>query len=160
MDRAIAGATYLIHVASPFYLDNETVEELTKPAVEGTLSALKAAKKHGVKRVVVTSSIAAIHTKLDPIPDPITEEHWSVVDKMTAVADGYPLSKTLAEKAAWDFKSSADFEMVMINPGFVVGPGLIGKGYTSGEVLDKFMHGRLGSEAGMIRSLVEVSAVA
>ena len=50
--------------------------------------------------------------------------------------------------------------MVMINPGFVVGPGLIGKGYTSGEVLDKFMHGKLGEEAGMIRSLVEVSAVA
>ena len=79
------------------------MEELTKPAVDGTLSALKAAKKHGVKRVVVTSSIAAIHTKLDPIPDPITEEHWSVIDKMTAVSDGYPLSKTLAEKAAWEF---------------------------------------------------------
>jgi len=103
MEKAIAGATYLIHIASPVYFNNQTVEELTEPAVQGTLSALRAAKKHGVKRVVITSSIAAISMKLDPVPDPITEEYWSDIDKMTEVGDGYHLSKTLAEKAAWDF---------------------------------------------------------
>jgi len=79
------------------------VEELTKPAVEGTLSALKAAHKHGVKRVVVTSSIMAISYKLEPVPNPITEEHWTPTENCTELGDAYSLSKTLAEKAAWDY---------------------------------------------------------
>jgi len=74
MEKAITGAKFVVHIASPFFTDNKTVEELTKPAVDGTLSALKAAVKHGVQRVVVTSSVAAVSAGIDPVPNPITED--------------------------------------------------------------------------------------
>ena len=82
MERAIEGATYLVHIASPCYYTNQTQEELVKPAVDGTLSALKAAQKHGVKRVVITSSLSAVCVNNDPIPECYTEDSWSPVDKL------------------------------------------------------------------------------
>ena len=131
-----------MHVASPFFIERPKHEdELIKPAVEGTLAVMKAAHQGKIKRVIVTSSIAAI-TGVSPenIPDDYTytEEHWTDVN--SEIGKGpYIKSKTLAEKAAWDFLKNLPeeerFEMATINPSFVVGPSLCGPGYTSMKVV-------------------------
>ena len=133
---------------------------MTKPAVEGTLSALRAAHKHRVKRVVVTSSVVAVCHKLDPVPDPINEEHWTPVEKCTELTDAYQLSKTLAEKAAWDYQKSLPenerFEIAFINPGFVMGPALVGEGFTSGNFISAVMKGFVGTKSGSHVSCVSI----
>jgi nucleoside-diphosphate-sugar epimerase len=119
---AVAGCTYVLHVASPFpdgAPDHE--DDLIRPAVQGTLRVLRAcAADRTVRRVVLTSSIAAIvagHDKRDRTVR--TEDDWSVVEKSPA----YQKSKTLAERAAWDYvRTHGDFELVALNPGMVLGP--------------------------------------
>ena len=104
LDAAIEGCDYVVHTASPFP-DKEPKDEniLIKPAVEGTLAVMRAAQKHKVKRVVITSSVAAImmHTDANK-KDVYDESDWSELEACKA----YEKSKTLAEKAAWDFLSS------------------------------------------------------
>lgn len=103
--RAITGATFVVHTASPFPLrPPKNADDLVKPAVEGTLAVVKACHANRVKRVVITSSCAAI---FDQAPESkvevFTEEHWSNAEHQRANSQYYPLSKTLAEQAAWDF---------------------------------------------------------
>lgn len=103
--RCIEGSTYVVHHAAPYYFNNKTQEELVKPAVEGTLSIMRACTENKVKRLVKTSSIAAIRNtaKKDSPPDGVfNETYWSNVDRPEGVVD-YGVSKTLAEKAAWDY---------------------------------------------------------
>src|SRR5207302_4823624 len=112
------GCDYVVHVASPF--PNETPkseDELIRPAVDGTLRVLRAASGAGVKRVVLTSSIAAVSSghRDEAVR---TEADWSVVDRGPA----YAKSKTLAERAAWDFARESGIELVAVNPGMVLGP--------------------------------------
>lgn len=114
--------------------------ELIRPAVDGTLAVMKAAQKHKVKRVVITSSVAAIFDQFN-LKDEVTEEDWPETN-----AKGYPAynkSKTLAEKAAWDFikelPEDEKIELVTINPGFIVGPTTVAEGFSSGMVISKFM---------------------
>ena len=140
--EAVAGCTYVQHVASPFPAEVPKDEnELIRPAVDGALRVLQASAEAGtVKRVVMTSSVAAVafgHTDGD---DRVrTEADWSKVENCEA----YPKSKTLAERAAWDFVKGlpADrrFELTVINPGFVLGPLLNNDQGTSGELIRKLM---------------------
>ena len=166
LDKAIEGATYLVHTASPVSMTAESADLLIKPAVEGTMAALKAAHKHGVKRVVVTSSVVAINVGLDPFPNPVTEEHWSNEEVMRKdeKANAYFLSKTLAEKAAWAFQASLPenerFELCTVNPGIVLGKALLGYGFFSGDFINYVMNGVMGADAGACLCLVEVNAVA
>ncbi|MEU4342006.1 aldehyde reductase [Nocardia sp. NPDC023852] len=120
---ALSGCTEVLHIASPFPTappDDE--HELIATAVEGTQRVLRACAAVGtVRRVVLTSSIAAIaHGHADDALR--TEADWSVVDRSPA----YPKSKTLAERAAWEFveklPAEGGFELVVINPGMVLGP--------------------------------------
>uniref|UniRef100_A0A7S3HY17 3-beta hydroxysteroid dehydrogenase/isomerase domain-containing protein n=1 Tax=Favella ehrenbergii TaxID=182087 RepID=A0A7S3HY17_9SPIT len=127
MTAAVAGATYVIHIASPLS-GNLTTEEDYKPAVDGTMAVVRACSQHRVRRCVITSSIAACMNMLPgDKPDLLNESHWSVVEGNNKITK-YGKSKTLAEKAAWDFKASLqpeqDFELVTILPGFVMGPPL------------------------------------
>jgi len=117
----------VFHVASPLIgaKDLEDAEALViKPAVEGTLSALRAAKKAGVKTVVITSSTSSIA----PFPEPAvkTEEHWSDPDRQRERGSYYSASKTLAEKAAWKFveEEGKPFRLVAMCPTMVTGPML------------------------------------
>lgn len=115
---AAEGCDYVMHVASPF--PNETPkseDELIRPAVDGTLRVLRAAADAGVKRVVLTSSIAAVSSghRDEAVR---TEADWSIVDRSLA----YPKSKTLAERAAWDFARESGLDLVAVNPGMVLGP--------------------------------------
>ena len=103
MREAVAGSTYVIHVASPFVIDEpRDPMTLIRPAVEGTKSVLEACKAAGVRRVSITSSMAAICEVL-PVDEPETfdESVWSNENKPNMGA--YEKSKLLAERAAWEF---------------------------------------------------------
>lgn len=123
--EAAAGCDYVLHVASPLGVHvPEDENELIIPAREGTLRVLRAARDAGVKRVVVTSSFAAIGYGHPPRATPFDETEWSNLDGDGVQA--YPKSKTLAERAAWDFiaREGNGLELAVVNPTAVFGPAL------------------------------------
>ncbi|TBU38649.1 NAD(P)-binding protein [Dichomitus squalens] len=136
-DEAVKDIDAIVHTASPFHFKAEDPDELIIPAVHGTTGILASALKHGssVKRVVVTSSCASV---LTPTTEPrvFSEEDWNeasiaeVKEKGRAASSPakYRASKTLAERAAWDFwnkhKSEVQWDLVVVNPPFVFGPFL------------------------------------
>ena len=133
-DEAAADCDYVMHVASPFFSKIPKNEnELIKPAVEGTLRALKAAHNANIKRVVLTSSMVAMLG--DVIGDEnINQNSWTQVNAKNATA--YLKSKTLAEKSAWDFVKDKKMELVTIHPGPVYGPTIANN--LSGESMTLF----------------------
>jgi dihydroflavonol-4-reductase len=137
-DKAMEGCDFVLHIASPFVVKVPKDEnELIKPAVEGTLRALKAAKKAGVKRVVLTSSTVAMQGGKEGLIK-INQDSWTDVNGKNVTA--YFKSKTLAEKSAWEFiKNQAGddrLELVVVNPGPIYGPTLTGNLAT--EAMDFF----------------------
>jgi dihydroflavonol-4-reductase len=123
--EATAGCDYVLHVASPLVsYEPEDESELIVPAREGTLRVLRAARDAGVKRVVVTSSFAAIGYGHPPRPTPFDETSWTNIEGKDVQA--YPKSKTLAERAAWDFvaREGGGLELAVVNPTAVFGPAL------------------------------------
>jgi dihydroflavonol-4-reductase len=140
--EAIAGCDYVLHVASPFPPEVPKNEmEVIGPAVDGARRVLEAAAASGtVKRVVMTSSVAAVAFGHPRGEEKVrTESDWSVVENCEA----YQKSKTLAERAAWEFveklPANRRFELVVINPGFVLGPLMNSDPGTSGELVRKLM---------------------
>lgn len=124
-DAPVRGATYVIHTASPYTLDvADPQRDLVAPAVRGTTNVLDAcARASSVKRVVLTSSMAAITD--EPESDHVlTEEDWN--RKSSLDRNPYYYSKTLAERAGWDFMEAKKpaFELVVMNPFLVIGPSL------------------------------------
>jgi nucleoside-diphosphate-sugar epimerase len=115
---AVEGCDYVMHVASPLPKETpKSEDELIRPAVDGTLRVLRAAADAGVKRVVLTSSIAAVNSgRHNEVVS--TESDWSILDRSAV----YPKSKTLAERAAWDFARESGVDLVAVNPGMVLGP--------------------------------------
>jgi nucleoside-diphosphate-sugar epimerase len=123
--QAVAGCRYVLHVASPFPMGIPKHEdELIRPAREGTLRVLRAARDAGVERVVLTSSFAAIGYGHPVTDKPFSELDWTNPDAPGVSA--YAKSKTLAERAAWDFLASegGSLELAVINPVAVFGPTL------------------------------------
>ena len=121
---AMAGCDEVYHVASPIpAAQPDDPDELIVPAREGTLRVLRAARDAGVRRVVLTSSFAAIGYTPKPGAD-YTEADWT--DPDTPGLAPYPRSKTIAERAAWDFMEheGGDTELVVVNPTFILGPTL------------------------------------
>ena len=128
LDRAVQGCDYIVHTASPVPAKGVPKDEnvLIKPAVEGTLAILRAAHRHKVKRVVFTSSLSAVGIKNNEnVKEVYDENDWSDIPACSA----YDKSKTLAERAAWDFlyalPEEERFELVSINPVFILGPSLV-----------------------------------
>ena len=120
---AMDGCTYVLHVASPFIIAAPKDEnEIISPAVDGTLRVLSAAKAAGIKRVVLTSSTAAIIS--GKLSGHYGTDSWSDPD---ANIGTYAKSKTLAERAAWEFADTNRIDLVVINPGGVLGPTLTGR---------------------------------
>jgi nucleoside-diphosphate-sugar epimerase len=145
-----------MHVASP--LPNETPkseDELIRPAVDGTLRVLRAAADAGVKRVVLTSSIAAVSSghRDEAVR---TEADWSIVDRSPV----YPKSKTLAERAAWDFARESGLDLVAVNPGMVLGPLHIAAVGTSVQVVHRLLTRDMPAAPKMGFALVDVRDVA
>lgn len=141
-DDAVAGCRYVLHVASPIPRQPPRHEDdLIVPARDGALRVLDAAARAGVARVVLTSSLAAVCYGYPRENRPVfTEEHWS---RLTPEVAAYEKSKTIAERAAWDFVAELPpdrgIELVTINPGLVLGPILNDDYGTSGELVKKLM---------------------
>jgi nucleoside-diphosphate-sugar epimerase len=160
-NEAVAGCGYVLHVASPFPpAVPKHEDELIIPAREGTLRVLQASKAAGVKRVVVTSSMAAIaygRPKGRPAR-PFTEEDWT--DPNAPDVRAYVKSKTLAERAAWEFARSENLDMATVNPSAVLGP-LLGRDYsTSIELVKKLLEGAMPGSPRVGFALVDVRDVA
>ncbi|MCV9997253.1 aldehyde reductase [Pararhizobium sp. YC-54] len=138
-DAAFAGASNIIHTASPFPSRIPKHEDdLILPAREGTLRVLRAAKEAGVRRVVLTSSIAAV--SYGPGRAPFSETDWTDVNGPFATP--YYKSKTLAERAAWSFARENGLELSVINPGMILGPVLGVETGTSVGLVQSLMKGR------------------
>lgn len=141
--QAVAGCDYVLHVASPFPPGLPRHEdELIVPAREGALRVLRAARDAGVKRVVLTSSFAAIGYGHPQRQAPYDESVWSDLSGPVAA---YPKSKTLAERAAWEFieREGAGLELAVVNPVGVFGP-ILGPDYSTSILLvQRLMQGAL-----------------
>ncbi len=141
---AVAGCDHVLHVASPFPAGIPKNEnELIVPAREGALRVLRAARAAGVKRVVLTSSFAAVGYGQKPQAAPFDERNWTDPDGGDVRA--YVKSKTLAERAAWDFvaKEGGGIELSVVNPVAVFGP-VLGPDYSTSIILvQRMMDGAL-----------------
>jgi nucleoside-diphosphate-sugar epimerase len=137
--QAAAGCDYVVHTASPFPAGlPEHEDDLVLPARDGALRVLRAAREARVKRVVMTSSIAA--TNHGGGTAPFSEADWTDPDGPRATP--YYKAKTLAERAAWDFAGSNGLELAVINPGMIFGP-LSGANFgTSIGLLLQLMNGK------------------
>lgn len=128
-DEAAKGCEYVMHLASPFTLRfKDPQKELLDPALKGTRNVLNAATKSGtVTRVILTSSVAAVHgdaidMKTKGLTE-FTEEHFN--DTSSLHHQPYQFSKVMAEREAWNMaQSQTTWKLVVINPSFVVGPSL------------------------------------
>jgi nucleoside-diphosphate-sugar epimerase len=142
--EAVSGCEFVLHVASPFPPSVPKHEdELIVPAREGALRVLRAARDAGVKRVVLTSSFAAVGYGQKPQTAPFNETNWTDVDGEGVGA--YAKSKTLAERAAWDFmaREGGALELSVVNPVGVFGP-VLGPDYsTSILIVQRMMDGDL-----------------
>ena len=121
-DDAMSGATYVIHTASPFPpAQPENADELIVPARDGALRVLGAAERAGVRRVVLTSSFAAVGYSRNNLDVPFTEADWT---DASGPHTPYVKSKTIAERAAWDYVAQPDvaIELSVINPVAIIGP--------------------------------------
>jgi nucleoside-diphosphate-sugar epimerase len=134
--EAVAGCDYVLHVASPFPSTVPKDEnELIAPARDGALRVLRAARDAKVKRVVLTSSFAAIGYGAEG-RTLFSEQDWTNLDDPTV--QPYPRSKTIAERAAWDFiaKEGGGLELAVVNPVGVFGP-VLGPDYSTSILLAK-----------------------
>lgn len=142
--EAVAGCAYVLHVASPLPPNLPKHEdELIGPAREGTLRVLRAARDAGVKRVVLTSSFAAIGYGHEPRKKPFDETDWTDLSDRSLTA--YGKSKTLAERAAWDFiaREGGGLELSVVNPVGVFGP-VLGPDYSASILMvQRLMEGAL-----------------
>lgn len=143
--EAVAGCDYVLHVASPFPPEQpKDPDELIVPAREGTLRVLKASLDTGVDRIVVTSSVAAVTGGLGPSRSPLTEEDWSDPDNLEMTP--YARSKTIAERAAWDFmrERNATEKLTTVNPGAIIGPALSDDLSFSLQAVERLLRGMPG----------------
>lgn len=142
--KAVQGCVGVFHVASPCSLEDpvDPERELLDPAVRGTVNVLNAAKRFGVRRVVLTSSISAI------VPNPswpsdkrFDESSWTDIDYCKSRQKWYPVSKTLAEKAAWEFAEKHGMDIVAIHPATCLGSLLQPNLNASCAVLQQLLQG-------------------
>ena len=159
-DSAIRDCNYVLHVASPFVLTDEDEDFFVKPAVEGVQRALKFSKKHNVKKVILTSSFAAIHETLNDRQESFNEEDWSNPNKPGI--SFYAKSKTMAELAAWEFMEmeNPDFSLAVINPVLVMGPSLSKDVGTSNSLVKNMINGSVPGTPKIHIGIVDVRDVA
>jgi dihydroflavonol-4-reductase len=156
--EAVDGCDVVWHVASPNPPSvPRDADEVIRPAVDGTLRVLRAADAAAVRRVVLTSSTDAITAGHDPADQRVrTEADWSNVDD----AGPYERSKTLAERAAWDFVRERDLELVTIHPGLSLGPLLRPERTTSMEVVRLLLARQVPATPRLSFAIVDVRDIA
>ena len=154
-DEGMSGCDYLLHVASPIALESHDEDFFVKPAVAGVKRAFKFARKHNVKKVVLTSSVAAI-LETGEEKEYFDENYWS--DPESSGINHYAKSKTLAEIAAWDFvkKHENPFELAVINPALVTGPSLTKDLGESNKAIGMVVTGKMPVAIPMQLSLIQI----
>jgi dihydroflavonol-4-reductase len=159
LERAVAGCEIVMHTASPYILSyRDPQKELVDPAVNGTRDTLRACKAAGtVKRVVITSSMAAITDEPDRV---LTEADWN--QKSSLQRNAYYYSKVLAEKEAWRYadEEKPGFDVVVINPWMVIGPSLVPSLNESNKVLADLLGGKYPGIVSLAWGFVDVRDVA
>lgn len=166
-DEAARRASVVVHAASPFLagkVDNPR-DELFRPALEGTRNVLQAACRSGeVERVVLTSSVAAIHNDAKEIRKTekgyFTEADWNTFGSLRY--QPYNYAKSEAEREAWRIADGADWELVVLNPGLILGPSLSGRAdSTSTALMLRLLGGEFSSGAPALSfGVVDVREVA
>jgi len=159
-EEAVAGCRFVLHVASPFLLENPQHEDdLIKPAVDGTLRVMSACAKAKIEKLVLTSSVAAIQIGHVAKND-FDESDWSVIRNCPP----YPKSKTLAERAAWDFigrlPEQQKYSLTVLNPALVTGPMLSDDIGTSNELISQMISGRMPACPRLHMGVIDVRDVA
>ena len=157
--EAASDCDFLIHIASPFIIEEPKDEKtLIEPALKGTLRALNAADKSNIKKVVLTSSMASIaygHKK-----NICNENDWT---DLSGDAGAYIKSKTIAEKAAWDYfnnEKNKSFQMTTIHPGMVLGPLLSKKTFgASAQLILNMIGGKYPALPDLYFTVVDVRDV-
>jgi dihydroflavonol-4-reductase len=161
---AVAGCDYVLHVASPFPpAQPKDPDELIVPARDGTLRVLRASLAAGVKRIVLTSSVAAVRT---PGPGSVangrdlTEDDWNDPDNPHTTP--YTRSKTIAERAAWDFMRAegAEDRLVTVQPGAIIGPVLGRDRSYSLQAVERMLTGKMPGLPRLGFSFIDVRDVA
>ena len=128
-DAAMASCDVCMHTASPFFFANGTEDALVKPAVEGTRNVLDACVRAGVRKVVLTSSTAAVYVSYGTVAD---DHVWSSADwtsegLVREKENWYCLSKTAAERVAWEVSRASSLDLCVLNPTLIFGPVLRGQ---------------------------------
>lgn len=161
--EAVNGVEFVQHVASPFPATQpKNADELIGPAKDGALRVLKAARDAKVKRVVLTSSVAAVDTGWQEAPpEGYDETYWAKLDDPDRVSF-YAQSKALAEKAAWDFiaREGDGLEMAVINPVGVLGPAMSKDVSTSFGTVVHPLSGKMPGYPRIHQAIVDVRDVA
>ncbi|MET0564834.1 MAG: SDR family oxidoreductase [Acidimicrobiia bacterium] len=159
-DSAVRDCEYAIHTASPYALDvADPQADLVDPALRGTISILESCREsQSMRRVVLTSSVAAITDRADGHLN--TERDWNTRSSLTR--NPYYYSKTLAEQAAWQLMDAGKprFDLVVINPFFVIGPSLVPAINTSHTSLIGLTNGQIPAVMALDWPLVDVRDVA
>lgn len=160
--EAIAGSTYVLHTASPVPARRpRDPQEVIAPAQDGTRRVLEASAAAGVRRVVFTSSIAAVLSGRPRGTHVFTEEDWS---DLGADMSAYSRGKTLAERDAWAFvralPPSRAMELATVNPSYVLGPSLAVGGNASNELVRKLVDREVPGVPRLMLPVVDVRDVA
>jgi dihydroflavonol-4-reductase len=159
--EAVRGCEYVHHVASPLSTSVPRDEnEMIIPARDGTLRVLRAAREAGVRRVVVTSSMGAIGYGHPPRDEPFDETEWT--DLAGADVQPYIKSKTLAERAAWDFvaREGGGLELSVVNPAGIFGP-VLGPDFSGSiEIVKSLLDGAMPAVPRVYFGVVDVRDVA
>src|SRR5262249_9643763 len=161
--EAIQGCDYVLHVASPFPpAQPKDPDELIVPARDGTLRVLRASLAAGVRRVVVTSSVAAVRHghNSGPSARQLTEADWTDPDHLEL--SPYVRSKTIAERAAWDYMRAegAAEKLVTVQPGAIIGPLLGPDRSYSLQAVERMLTGRMPGLPALGFSFIDVRDVA
>ncbi len=156
--EAAAGAEEVHHVASPM-IQTTDPDEVVGPARDGALHALRAARDAGARRVVLTSSFAAVGYSPKPVRD-YDESDWT--DPETPGLPAYPRSKAVAERAAWDFveREGGGLELVVLNPTWIAGPTLTAEARSSLQLFTAMLGGRMAAAPRQRFGVVDVRDVA
>jgi len=160
-DEAAAGCDYVLHVASPLGVaDPKDPNDLIVPAREGAKRAIGAAIRAGVKRVVMTSSVAAANKGVGGSDWLSDETVWT--DPQTPKLSAYALSKTLAERAAWELihSSTGETTLATVNPALVLGPVASHDFSESVQVVERLLSGRVPGIPRLGFNVVDVRDVA
>ena len=160
-DEAMNGCTYVLSIASPvFFTQPNDENEVIRPALEGILRVLKAARRAGVKRVVMTSNFGAVGFSNKNLNHETTEADWTNPDEKGLSA--YEKSKLLAERAAWKFiqEEGNGLEFATINPVAILGPSLGSHVSGSFGLLNHLLDGSMKAIPNIPLNIIDVRDVA